>query len=113
MTLKEVWARLKQAKARAVQAGADKYPDLTGTAGASHSRTRTKNTSAATSTSEDYSLGLSSSYELDLWGRVRAEQKAAILSAEASKQDLNVAAITLAAEVTSRWLQIICLFLSM
>ena len=107
MTLKEVWARLKQARARAVQAGADKYPNLTGTAGASHSRTRTKNTSAATSTSEDYSLGLSSSYELDLWGRVRAGQKAAILSAEASKQDLNVAAITLAAEVTSRWLQII------
>ena len=107
MTLKEVWARLKQARAKAVQTGADKYPDLTGTAGASHSKTRTKNTSAATSTSEDYSLGFSSSYELDLWGRVRAEQKAAILSAGASEQDLNAAVITLAAEVTNRWLQII------
>ena len=107
MNLKELWARLKQARARAVQTGADRYPDLTGTAGASHSKKRTKNGSASTSTSEDYSLGLSSSYELDLWGRVRAEQEAAILSAEASKQDLNVAAITLAAEVTNRWLQII------
>jgi multidrug efflux system outer membrane protein len=107
MALKEVWARLKQARARAVKAGADKYPDLTGSAGASHSKTRTKNTSASTTTSEDYSLGLSSSYELDLWGRVRAEQEAAILSAKASEQDLNAAAITLAAEVTSRWIQII------
>ncbi|MBU4185670.1 MAG: efflux transporter outer membrane subunit [Proteobacteria bacterium] len=107
MNLKELWARLKQARARAVQTGADRYPDLTGTAGASHSKKRTKNGSASTSTSEDYSLGLSSSYELDLWGRVRAEQEAAILSAEASKQDLNVAAITLAAEVTNHWLQII------
>jgi multidrug efflux system outer membrane protein len=107
LNLKELWARLKQAEARAVQAGADKYPDLTGTAGASHSKTRTKNTSASTTTSEDYSLGVSSSYELDLWGRVRAEQKAAILSAEAGEQDLNAAAITLAAEVTNRWLQII------
>ncbi len=107
LNLKQIWARLKQAKARAVQAGADRYPDLTGTAGATHFRQRTKNGSALTSTSENYSLGLSSSYELDLWGRVRAEQEAAILSAEASKQDLNAAAITLAAEVTDRWLQII------
>jgi len=107
MNLKELWARLKQARARAVQTGADRYPDLTASAGATHSRQRTKNGSALTSTSEDYSLGLSSSYELDLWGRVRAEQEATILSAEASKQDLNAAAITLAAEVTNRWLQII------
>jgi NodT family efflux transporter outer membrane factor (OMF) lipoprotein len=107
LNLKQIWARLKQARATAVQAGADRYPDLTGTAGATHSRKRTKNGSASTSTSEDYSLGVSSNYELDLWGRVRAEQEAAILSAEASKQDLNAAAITLAAEVTNRWLQII------
>ena len=105
--LKELWARLKQARAVAVQAGADRYPDMTGTAGATHSRKRTKNTSSLTSTSEDYSLGLSSSYELDLWGRVRAEQEAALFSAEAGEQDLNAAAITLAAEVTNRWLQII------
>ncbi|MBC2695086.1 MAG: efflux transporter outer membrane subunit [Desulfobacteraceae bacterium] len=107
MNLKQIWARLKQARATAIQAGAYRYPALTGTAGATHSRKRTKNRSALTSTSENYSLGLSTSYELDLWGRVRAEQEAAILSAEASKQDLNAAAITLAAEVTNRWLQII------
>ena len=107
LNLKQIRARLMQAKAKAVQAGADRYPDLTGTAGGTHFRQRTKNGSALTSTSEDYSLGVSSNYELDLWGRVRAEQKAAILSAEAGKQDLNAAAITLAAEVTNRWLQII------
>ncbi|MDL1980691.1 MAG: efflux transporter outer membrane subunit [Deltaproteobacteria bacterium] len=107
LNLKQIWARLKQARATAVQAGAGRYPNLTGAAGATHSRKRTKNGSASTSTSEDYSLGVSSNYELDLWGRVRAEQEAAILSAEASKQDLNAAAITLAAEVTNRWLQII------
>jgi len=107
LNLKQIWARLKQTRAVAVQAGADRYPGLTGSAGTAHSRKRAKNGSALTSTSENYSLGLSSSYELDLWGRVRAEQEAAILSAEAGKQDLNAAAITLAAEVTNRWLQII------
>ena len=107
LNLKQIWARLMQAKAKAVQAGADRYPDLTGTAGATHFRQRTKNGSALISTSENYSLGISSNYELDLWGRVRAEQEAAILSTEASEQDLKAAAITLAAEVTNRWLQII------
>ncbi|MCK4619201.1 MAG: efflux transporter outer membrane subunit, partial [Desulfobacterales bacterium] len=107
LNLKQIWARLMQARAVAIQAGADRYPDLTGTAGATHFRQRTKNGSALTSTSENYSLGVSSNYELDLWGRVRAEQEAAILSTEASEQDLKAAAITLAAEVTNRWLQII------
>ncbi|MGP8320648.1 MAG: efflux transporter outer membrane subunit [Methanosarcinaceae archaeon] len=107
LNLKQIWARLKQARARAVQAGADRYPNLTGSAEAAHFRKKNRNESALTGTSEDYSLGLSSSYELDLWGRVRAEQKAAIFSAEASEQDLDAAAITLAAEVTNRWLQII------
>lgn len=107
LNLKQIWARLMQARAMAIQAGADRYPDLTGTAGATHFKQRTKNGSALTSTFENYSLGVSSNYELDLWGRVRAEQEAAILSTEASEQDLNAAAITLAAEVTNRWLQII------
>ncbi|MDL1963243.1 MAG: efflux transporter outer membrane subunit [Deltaproteobacteria bacterium] len=107
LNLKQIWARLKQARARAVQAGADRYPSLTGAAEAAHFRKRNRNESALIGTSENYSLGVSSSYELDLWGRVRAEQKTAIFSAEASKQDLNTAAITLAAEVTNRWLQII------
>lgn len=107
LNLKQICARLMQARARAVQTGADRYPGMTGSADAAHSRKKNKNESALTGTSEDYSLGLSSSYELDLWGRVRAEQKAAFFSAEASKQDINTAAITLAAEVTNRWLQII------
>jgi len=107
LNLKELWARLKQARAVAVRAGADRYPDLTGTVGATHSMKRTKSGLVLTSKSEDYSLGVSSNYEIDLWGRVRAEQEAAILSTEASEQDLNAVAITLAAEVTNRWLQII------
>ena len=107
LNLKQICARLKQARARAVQTGANRYPNLTGSAEAAHSRKKNRNESALTGTSENYFLGVSSSYELDLWGRVRAEQKTAIFSAEASEQDLNTAAITLTAEVTNRWAQII------
>ena len=108
-TLKEAWARLNQAKALAVQSGASLYPGLSATAGPSYKRQRAKNTSGnlTTISTETYSLGLTTSYELDLWGRIRSEQEAKILDATATREDLNAAAMTLAAEVTENWINII------
>jgi NodT family efflux transporter outer membrane factor (OMF) lipoprotein len=109
-SIKEAWARLRQARAIAVQAGADLYPDLTLDAGAASSRRRTdtgKSGGAETETIDDLSLGFLSSYEVDLWGRVRSEREAALLEASATREDLNAAAMTLAAAVTDRWLRII------
>jgi multidrug efflux system outer membrane protein len=107
LTLKEIWSRLVQARALAVQAGAALYPDLTGTAGADYARQRSDNGSAKTTSTEDYSLGVVSSYELDLWGRIRAERESALLEVTAAREDLNTAAMTLAAEVANRWVNII------
>ena len=108
-TLKEAWARLRQAKALAVQSGVDLYPDLSVTSGSSFKRQRSENSSGSRSTAstESYSLGLSSSYELDLWGRIRSEQEAKILDATATREDINTAAMTLTAEVTGNWINII------
>ena len=108
-TLKEAWARLRQAKALAVQSGADLYPDLSVTSGSSYKRQRSGSTSGSRTTiaTETYSLGLTSSYELDLWGRIRSEQEAKILDATATREDLNAAAMTLAAEVAENWINII------
>jgi multidrug efflux system outer membrane protein len=107
LTLKETWSRLVQSRALAVQAGAALYPDLTGTAGADYERQRSDNGSAKTTSTEDYSLGVVSSYELDLWGRIRAERESALLEVTAAREDLNTAAMTLAAEVANRWVNII------
>jgi len=104
LSLQQSWARLRQAQALAVKSGAALYPDLTLGAGASSERRRT---TTATDTVERYSLGLSSSYEIDLWGRIRSERQAARLSAMASREDLNTAAITLSANVAVRWIGII------
>jgi NodT family efflux transporter outer membrane factor (OMF) lipoprotein len=119
-TLKEAWARLNQAKAQTVQAGAALYPDLNLNAeafrarqssdGASSLRNTTLsrgNTDSSSSTAEDYFIGLVSSYELDLWGRIRSEREAVRLTEAASREDLNTAAMSLAAEVTRRWANII------
>jgi len=107
LTLKQAWARLNQVRALAVQAGAALYPDLTGTAGASYTRQRSGNGSWKTVSDDNYFLGGVSSYELDLWGRVRSGRKSALLEASAAREDVNAAAMTLAAEVSQRWVNII------
>jgi outer membrane protein, multidrug efflux system len=107
LSLKEAWARLDQVRALAVQAGAELYPDLTGTAGASYMRQRSKNGIRKTESTDDYFLGGVSSYELDLWGRIRSGRKSALLEASATREDVSTAAMTLAAEVVQRWVNII------
>lgn len=106
-TLKQAWARLRQAEALAVQAGAGLYPELTAESGTAVARERIENGTSTTRITRDYSLGVSSSYEIDLWGRIRSGREAARLESWATRQDLNAAAITLAAEVTARWINII------
>ncbi len=107
LTLKEAWSRLNQARSLAVQVGAALYPDLTGTAGAFYERRRSDNGSQKTESNDDYSLGLISSYELDLWGRIRSDREAALLDVTAAREEVNTAAMTLAAEVARRWIFII------
>ncbi|MEJ2158693.1 MAG: TolC family protein [Desulfobacteraceae bacterium] len=107
-SLQQNWARLKQSRALAVRSGAALYPDLSlgGTASAGRRRTD-DGSSAAEGRVEDYKIGLSSSYEIDLWGRVRSEKEAAALAAAATREELNTAAMTLTANVTSRWIGIL------
>ena len=93
----------------AVQAGAERYPDLSGSATADFARRRSEITANGSDGSENYALGLVSSYELDLWGRIRSQREAALYTAKASEADLQTASITVAAEVADRWVKIISL----
>lgn len=107
-TLAAYWARLDQAQALAVKAGADFIPTVSGEADGVYARSsKTANSFEQNVESRNYSLGLAAAYELDLWGRIRAEVKSAEFSALASRQDLNSGAITIAAEVAQRWIRII------
>ena len=103
-TLLSYWARLEKAQAQARKEGADLKPSLAGAAGASYTRIETDNSSVE---NENYSIGLVAGYEVDLWGRIRATKESALLSAEASREDLNTVAMTLAAEVSERWVAIL------
>ncbi|MBN1772192.1 MAG: efflux transporter outer membrane subunit [Deltaproteobacteria bacterium] len=95
------WYRLDQARAAARGAGSDRYPSLSASAGLSGSARHGSDPSGS------LSLGLSASYEVDLWGRVEASIDAAELEAEATELDLRAAAISLSAQIASTWYQLV------
>ena len=102
-TIQQSWARLAQAEALAVKAGADRLPS----AGYDARAGGTWFENGGSSPVEAYSAGLNAAYEVDLWGRVKSQTEAAALDRDASREQLNAAAITLASRVTSSWLGII------
>ncbi len=56
---------------------------------------------------QNMELGLSSSYEIDLWGRIRSQVEAERFRAKASYADYKAAAISVSAEIARTWYQLI------
>lgn len=104
LSLEKAWARLEQARAAVTMQGSSLVPGVEASAGNTWSK---QNTDDGTVTSEGYSLALACSYELDLWGRLRAERNSTRLEFAATMEDLNTAAISLASEIATVWLNII------
>jgi NodT family efflux transporter outer membrane factor (OMF) lipoprotein len=104
LSLAQAWARLAQARAQSAQAAADLFPEVDGAAGAQITR---QDDGDRTWDTQEFSLGLLSRYEADLWGRLRASRQAARLEADATREDLDAAAMSLAAETTLQWAEII------
>jgi len=112
LSIHSAWDRLVQAEATARKAGASLLPSLNAEVGLSGTRQKGQSTNSNSSrrvisSTSDLSLGLSSSYEVDLWGGIASTRDAAGLDANASEEDLKTAAITLASDVTKTWYQLI------
>ena len=56
---------------------------------------------------ENFQAGLAAAYEVDLWGRIRADIEAEEFRAEASFYDYQAAAMTLSAEISATWFQLL------
>jgi len=100
-SLRATWDRLLQAEAVANREGAPRFPTLNARTDASRSR---DNTGRQT---DRLTLGLSVAYELDLWGRVRANASAARFDREARQADVHTAAISLSSEIAKAWYALI------
>jgi len=104
-TLRAAWDRLDQMWALAARSAADLRPTVDGSVGVSRSTSETSDTDRSSETA--YSLGLSASYEVDLWGRLRASRDAARFGALATAEDLAATAMTLSAEIANTWYQLV------
>ncbi|OVE73581.1 hypothetical protein BVX94_03460, partial [bacterium B17] len=104
LSIEAAWARLEQTRASAVMQGSALIPNVGISAGGTRSE---QESDEGSTTSENYSLGLACSYEIDLWGKLRAVRNSANMELAASREDLNTTAISLAAEIATVWLNII------
>jgi NodT family efflux transporter outer membrane factor (OMF) lipoprotein len=92
------WERLRAANAVVDRESSVLFPELEATAGAEATRTED-----SSNDSETFSLGLTSTYEIDLWGRLRSAVEAEQFRADATFADFQTAALTLSAEITRTW----------
>ena len=99
-TLAEAWQRLREARALTRVDRAALYPSLDGTGDAA------LRDGSDVDEETQIGLGLRASYEVDLWGRVRATVRAERLRTVATAEDYRAAAITLSAEVASTWYEL-------
>jgi len=92
--------RLEQAEAIAIKSSADLIPSISAAFGGAQTYTNLSDGS-------HFALGLNASYEVDLWGRLRAQKHAGELDVRVAEENLNTAAISLSSEVAIAWYRLI------
>ena len=107
--LKAAAARVDRAAAEAKIAGAGRLPSL-GFGGDGRRDRRSfigfpgGGGGAASNISEQFGVNLNAAWELDVWGRAKAGQEAAIADAQARQYEYEAARVSLAGQVTKAWL---------
>ncbi|MFK5951421.1 MAG: efflux transporter outer membrane subunit [Desulfobacterium sp.] len=101
-SIREAWARLDLARAATTSRNSALFPTITMDGG--YTRTQAKKNISSYNT---FSTGPSASYEVDLWGRIKANIAASQLETKASRYDLETAAMSVAAQVADTWVELI------
>lgn len=101
-SIQEAWARLDQARAATTSRNSALFPTIT--MDGNYTRTQTKKKANSYNT---FSTGPSASYEMDLWGKIKANIAASQLETKASRYDLETAAMSVAAQVADTWVELI------
>lgn len=99
--------RIRQAEAQVRIAGASLFPALNLNTGTTRRETFAPNSSVRSDNSSD--LGLSASYELDLWGGIAASVRSAEFARSASRFDRETVRLTLITGVASSYFQLLSL----
>ncbi|AYN20124.1 efflux transporter outer membrane subunit [Alcaligenes aquatilis] len=100
--LRQAQARILQAQAQARIAGASLLPELQGNVSA---QTDAPFSSSQGDSRSQYVAGVFMSYELDVWGRNRAQVDSAVFLAQAANYELDVLRVSVQAQVVHLSLQ--------
>ena len=100
LDLRVAYERLRQARAVRDRQEAGLFPSVEANAGA-------RRRDDGDTETDLFSAGLAAEYELDLWGRVGSRADAEALRARAGLADYRAAALSLAAEVSNTWFQLL------
>ncbi len=95
-TLKQAQAAWRAARAALAQTDAARAPQLTANAASSRAR-------ASGAISGSHALGVTASWEIDLWDRLQLGVSAAEARAQASQADLETATLSLRATLAQTW----------
>ena len=96
--IRTAWQRLQAAEATVSRERGGLFPTLNG-----NTEAQTTRNQSDFGSSDDFSVGLSSSYEIDLWGRIGAQVDAEEYRAQASLADYQTAALTVSGQIVQTW----------
>ncbi len=102
-TLQVAYLRLLDSELQHKQSQAGYYPSLSFSAGAGVGG---QVPAGDPTVNQNYNLGLSLSYEIDIWGKVRAQSLASELSMQSAQDSAESAAMTLVGNVVTEWFAI-------
>jgi len=102
--LRSAQARLREARARHMVAGAGLYPNVDATAAAS--RRNFSEQSGGGISRDLYSAGFDARWEIDVFGGLRRSVEAADADFESSQASLGATRVSLAAEVASNYIEV-------
>lgn len=105
--LKAAAARVEIARANVRIAGAPRLPQVNFSPDLRHGRFGTFDSDIANENYSFMEVVFNLSWELDIWGRIRASQEAASLDAMAVETDLQGAALSLAARTAQAWFELL------
>ena len=101
-TLQSAYLKLLDSEYALKQSDGSYYPTVTLNAGVGGGGVVYTDPSAQ----PNYNLGLSASYEIDLWGKVRAQKQISELSLQSMQDSAESAAITLVGNVVTEWFNV-------
>jgi NodT family efflux transporter outer membrane factor (OMF) lipoprotein len=108
LQVRAAWARLRQARALARQAGSARWPqvDLSASAARQEQRFNLPMIGEQTFASNSFTVSLGAGYEVDLWNKIGSAASAADLSALASRDNAEALVMTTVAQIAETWFRL-------